>query len=384
MARALPDPNQEFPARTPVRRSFHPLEMIPFFSRWAPGPLRDFVYSFIFNTLIAVVFTALATLFSDSVDLGRQFFVTFVFAQCIGYTIYLIFLVLDAVVAVETRRKAPVRWSYFTVIPVVGCFVGYWVATVVLGFRDTRAEMFTPRGVISILTVALIIAGILIAIFVPRERAARSQARAAAGEARANAAEHEAALARLQLLEAQVEPHFLYNTLAHVVSLVDREPALAKRMLHRLIDLLRATASSAQRSSTLGTQLELLRAYLDLIALRMGPRLAWSIDAPPELAALAIPPMLLQPVVENAIKHGLEPSIAGGRVDVSARRDGSTLVLTVADTGLGVSPTRSADSSGLGLANLRARLSTLFGEAAVLRIADNAPTGTRVTITLPI
>ena len=94
--------------------------------------------------------------------------------------------------------------------------------------------------------------------------------------------------------------------------------------------------------------------------------------------------MLLQPVVENAIKHGLEPSIEGGRVEVSARRDGATLVLTVVDTGLGVSPTRSADSSGLGLANLRARLSTLFGDAASLRIADNAPAGTRVTITLPI
>ncbi|HTQ00379.1 MAG TPA: histidine kinase [Casimicrobiaceae bacterium] len=384
MARAHPDPTPEFPAFTPVRRSFHPLELIPIFSRWSPGPLRDFVYSFIFNTLIALVFTALATLFSDRIELDRQFFVTFVFAQCIGYTIYFIFFVLDAVIPVESRRRPPVRWLYFTVIPVIGCFIGYWIATLLLGFRDTRAEMFTPRGVISILTVALIIAGILIAIFVPRERAARAQVMAAAGEARANAAERAAALARLQLLEAQVEPHFLYNTLAHVVSLVDREPALAKRMLHRLIDLLRATASSAQRSSTLGTQIELLRAYLDLIALRMGPRLAWSIDAPPDLAALGIPPMLLQPVVENAIKHGLEPSIEGGRVEVSARRDGATLVLTVVDTGLGVSPTRSADSSGLGLANLRARLSTLFGDAASLRIADNAPAGTRVTITLPI
>jgi len=384
MARPLPEPTPESPGCTPVRRSFHPLEMIPLFSRWAPGPLRDFVYTFVFNTLVAVLFTTLAALFSDRIDFGRQFSVTFVFAQCIGYTIHLIFLVLDAVIPVDVRRRTAVRWVYFTAIPVVGVFIGYWIATVVLGFRDARADMFTLRGAMSVLTVALIIAAILIAVFVPRERAARAQAKAAAGEARANAAERAVVLARLQLLEAQVEPHFLYNTLAHVVSLVDREPALAKRMLHRLIDLLRATASSAQRSSTLGTQLELLRAYLDLIALRMGPRLAWSIDAPPELASLTLPPMLLQPVVENAIKHGLEPSIEGGRVEIGARRDGATLVLTVADTGLGVPPTRSADSSGLGLANLRARLSTLFGDAASLRIADNAPAGTRVTITLPL
>jgi len=371
------------PATAP-RRSFHPLEMIPFFSRWAPGPLRDFVYSFIFNTLIALVFTALAVLFSDRIDLGRQLWVTFVFAQCIGYTIYVIFLVVDAVVAPEVRRRPAVRWMNFTVIPVIGVFIGYWIATTLMNFQQTRAEMFTLRGVASILTVALIIAGILIAIFIPRERAARMQAQAATEEARANAAERETTVARMQLLEAQVEPHFLYNTLAHVVSLVDSEPALAKRMLHRLIDLLRATATSTQRTMTLATQLDLLRSYLDLIAMRMGPRLAWSIDAPADLAKMPIPPMLLQPIVENAIKHGIEPKVEGGRVDVTARREGDRLVLTVVDTGLGVSSTRSTASTGLGLANVRARLATLFGDRASLAMADNAPAGTRVTITLPL
>jgi len=368
----------------PPRRSFHPLEMIPFFSRWAPSPLRDFIYSFIFNTLIALVFLALAVMFSDSIDIGRQFFVTFVFAQCIGYTIYVIYLVLDVFVAPQTRRTPTMRWLLFILIPVIGVFIGYWIATTLLDFRQTRAEMFTLRGVASILTVALIIAGILIAIFVPRERAARAQAQMAREETRANIAEREATLARMQLLEAQVEPHFLYNTLAHVVSLVDAEPAVAKRMLHHLIELLRATATSAQRTSTLGTQLELLRSYLDLIAMRMGPRLAWSIDVPDELAQLSIPPMLLQPLVENAIKHGLEPSIDGGRVDISARRDAGLLVLTVVDTGLGVAPMRSAGSTGLGLPNVRARLAALFGDAASLRMTDNSPKGTRVTITFPV
>jgi len=368
----------------PPRRSFHPLEMIPFFSRWAPGPFRDFLYSFIFNTLIALVFLALAVMFSDRIDIGRQFFVTFVFAQCIGYTIYVIFLVFDAFVAPEIRRTPTMRWLCFTLIPVIGVFIGYWIATTLLDFRETRAEMFTLRGIASILTVALIIAGILIAIFVPRERAARAQAQMAREEARANAAEREATLARMQLLEAQVEPHFLYNTLAHVVSLVDAQPAVAKRMLHHLIELMRATATSAQRTGTLGAQLDLLRSYLDLIAMRMGPRLAWSIDAPDELARLNIPPMLLQPIVENAIKHGLEPSMDGGRVDISARRDGDALVLSVVDTGLGVAPMRGAGSTGLGLPNVRARLAALFGDAASLRMTDNSPSGTRVTITLPV
>lgn len=367
-----------------TRRGWHPLEMFPYFTRWAPGPLRDFFYSFIWNTLMALVFMAFAALFVEPVDLWRQFVVIFIFSQCIGYAIYLLYLIAEFVTPSAFRRTTPTRWVYFLVIPIIGVYIGYWVATTALDFTATRAEMFTVRGMLSIFVVAAIITGILMAIFVPRDRAARAQVRAAHDEARAIAAEKEATLARMQLLEAQVEPHFLYNTLAHVVSLIDAEPAIAKRMLDRLILLLRATASSANRSSTLGAQLDLLRAYLDLIALRMGPRLAWSIDVAPELASLTIPPMLLQPVVENAIKHGLEPKIAGGRVDVTARRNGEALELTVADTGLGVRATRDPRSTGLGLPNLRARLSALFGSAAALVVADNEPTGTRVTISVPL
>jgi sensor histidine kinase YesM len=204
-------------------------------------------------------------------------------------------------------------------------------------------------------------------------------------EARAVAAEREAALARMQLLVAQVEPHFLYNTLAHVVSLVDTEPAVAKRMLDRLIVLLRATTASATAgTSTLEAQMELLRAYLELIALRMGARLAWAIHVPAELASLPVPPMLLQPIVENAIKHGLEPKIEGGRIDIAAHREGERLVLLVIDSGLGVRATRDPASTGLGLPNLRARLAALYGAAATLTIADHPPTGTRVTITIPV
>jgi sensor histidine kinase YesM len=376
--------SSDLPACPPTRQSWHPLELIPFFARWAPSPLRDFIYSFIFNTMFAVVFTALAALFVDRLDLGAQFIGCFVFSQCIGYSIWFLIIAADAVVPDEFQRTTTMRWVFFVILPVVGSFIGFWLATTLLAQQQARAEMFTWRGILSIVTVSAIIVSILIAIVVPRDRATRAQAKAAHDEARANAAEREATLARLQLLEAQVEPHFLFNTLAHVVSLVDREPAQAKRMLHRLIELLRATATSGERETTLGRQLELLRAYLDLIGMRMGARLAWSVDAPPDLLAMPVPPMLLQPVVENAIKHGLEPKIDGGRVDVIARSDRERLVLTVTDTGLGVAPTRSSASTGIGLANLKARLATQFGPAASVALADNAPAGTRVTIVLPM
>ena len=368
----------------PAPSGTHPLDLFPWFARIPPSRARNFVYTFVFNALLGLVFTALAIMFSERIDLGRQLFVTFVFSQCIGYAIYLMMLVFQAVVSTEFRRSAAGRWLCYLVIPVIGVFVGYWIATTILGFRDTRAEMFTVRGISAISAIAVLIASILIAIFVPRERAMRAQALAAREEARANAAEKEATLARMQLLEAQVEPHFLYNTLAHVVSLVDGDPPVAKRMLHRLIELLRATAASAQEKVTLGRELDLVRAYLDLIAMRMGHRLAWSIDAPQDLLAVEVPPMLLQPVVENAIKHGLEPKLEGGRVDVSARRENGTLVLRVIDTGLGVAATRPSNSTGLGLANLRARLAAAFDGGASLRIADHAPSGTEVAVVLPL
>ena len=362
----------------------HPLDLFPWFARIPPSPVRNFIYTFIFNTLIGLLFTGLALLFSDRIDLGRQLFVTFVFGQCIGYAIYVMMLVFQAAVSNEFRCSSAGRWVCYMAIPVVGVFVGYWIATTLLGFRDTRAEMFTVRGMSAISAIAVLIASILVAIFVPRERAARAQAQAAREEARANAAEKEATLARMHLLEAQVEPHFLYNTLAHVVSLVDADPPLAKRMLHRLIELLRATAATAQSGVTLGRELDLVRAYLDLIEMRMGARLAWSVDAPQDLVTVEIPPMLLQPVVENAIKHGLEPKIDGGRIDVRARREGAKLVLTVVDTGVGISAMRRTDSTGLGLPNLRARLSTVFGAEAAVRLVDHAPSGTEATIVIPL
>ncbi len=372
-----------------TRRPHHPLELIPIFTHWRPGFLRDFVYTFIFNTLMGLLFVALGLVFNDDLTLtrvveGRFLLTQLVIAQCIGFTIYSLIWIVDATV-MRGRSCAPLtRWTTFTVTSLLGAYIGFWIATFVLGIPQPRAELLTWRGVLSVFAVAMIITLVLAAVFIPRERAARAEARAALDAARVSDAEREATLARMQLLEAQVEPHFLYNTLAHVVSLVDAEPSTAKRMLHRLIDLLRATAVAGQQASTIDSQTTLLRAYLDLVGLRMGPRLAWSIEVEPGLADLPIAPMLLQPVVENAIKHGVEPRIEGGRVDVRAQRRGERVVLTVSDTGLGIAPTRDPRSTGIGLANLRSRLAALHGAAASLKLADNVPQGTVVTIELPV
>ena len=363
--------------------SRHPLEMFPVFRRWKCGFWRDIVYTAIWNTMFALVFSAFWLVFDTSTPVVKMLTVNMTFAQCIGYSIHVLFRLTDRLIPISRRSAFAVRATYYAIVPTVGVYAGYWIASVLLGWSDLQVMLLTVRGAMSIVLLSALITCVLLAILIPRERASRAQMRIAQEEARVAAAEKETAIARMQLLSAQVEPHFLYNTLAHVVSLVDAEPSTAKRMLDRLIALLRSTASSANGAATLGSQLDHLRAYLDILALRMGSRLTWTIDVPPELVALPVPPMLLQPVVENAIKHGLEPKVDGGDVTVTARRDGDRLVLTVADTGLGFRALRHSDSTGLGLANLRARLAAMYGTAAALTIVDNAPSGARVTLALP-
>jgi len=360
----------------------HPLELIPFFRRWPQSVVRDLVYTVIWNTLFALFFALLAIAIDPETPLSAALRNSFVFAQCIGFMIYAGFLIGDRIVHKGIHQaRMWVRAVYYAVIPILGVFPGYLLAFWILRWRNGYEWLFAPRSIISIVALSLVLTGLLLLIFVPRERAARAEATIAREQARVAAAEKETTTAQLKLLEAQVEPHFLYNTLANVVSLVDGEPALAKRMIERLIALLRATAAAATGSATLGGQVELLRAYLEILELRMGARLRWRIDLPAELAGLRVPPMLLQPIVENAIRHGLEPKVEGGRIDITAGRDGGGVRLVVRDTGLGFDTARAAD--GIGLANLRARLASAYGEAARLVIEDNAPAGTSVSIWLP-
>lgn len=363
----------------------HPLEVFPFFHRFPPSLPRDVIYTAIWNSLFAVFFTVMSMLLDPKASLADSLRITFVFAQCIGFVIYAAFLVTEKTFGAAIHRASFwVRAAYYAIVTIVGVFPGYLLAFRILQWKGGSEWLFSPHAAVSIILVSLAITAVLLMIFVPRERAARAQAAIAREQARLAAAENEATTARMKLLEAQVEPHFLYNTLAHVISLIDSEPRTAKGMIERLIALLRASAASATGKSTLGVQLELLCAYLEIVALRLGPRLRWRIDVPASLRELAVPPMLLQPIVENAVKHGIEPSLEGGEIAIAASRTGSTLLLTVTDTGRGFRETTSAGSSGIGLANLRARLAGAYGDDASLTIEDVSPHGARVALKMPM
>jgi signal transduction histidine kinase len=371
------------PAPAPPRLQ-HPLEIIPFFQRFPPGRLRNLLYTFLWGALFAVFFTALSLLYLPPARLLRTFGVCMLISTSIAYLMHAVFHVGQRLLrGWPSTASRGARSAYYAIVSVAGVFGGYWIAFTLLQWHDDADSLFSLSGATTVVVVSLFVSGVLVLVFGARERRARAEAAFQAERARVEAVERQFQLARFKLLEAQVEPHFLYNTLANVISLIDQEPATAKRMVERLIDYLRGAAVAAgSGDATLGGQLAMLRAYLDLIVLRMGSRLRYRIDVPPELALLPLPPMLLQPLVENAIKHGLEPKVAGGEVVVSAARVGGDVALVVADDGLGVQPTSRAGSTGIGLANLRQRLATMYGAGAHLIIEDAQP-GTRVTVTLP-
>jgi len=187
--------------------------------------------------------------------------------------------------------------------------------------------------------------------------------------------------ARLQLLQAQVEPHFLFNTLAAVEYLIETAPARAAQMQRHLIEYLRAALPRMrQQSATLGQEVELCASYLKIMQMRMEERLQFDVAVPVGLSSASFPPMMIQSLVENAIQHGLEPKPEGGSVHLRAEvRDGK-LCVTVEDSGMGFSKDAGA---GIGLANIRERLQQLFGATGALTIEPNQPSGTRATITVP-
>lgn len=197
-------------------------------------------------------------------------------------------------------------------------------------------------------------------------------------EARQHASE-----ARLKLLETQLEPHMLFNTLANLRALIATDPPRAQVMLDHMIDYLRATlGASLSPTHTLQAEFDRLRDYLELMLIRMGPRLTYTLELPAELAQHPVPTLLLQPLVENSIKHGLEPKVEGGRITVRARREGEALVLEVLDSGVGLAGA-DKDHAGFGMAQVRERLASTYGADIAIELIASDAGGTRASVRFP-
>jgi signal transduction histidine kinase len=217
------------------------------------------------------------------------------------------------------------------------------------------------------------------------KKRAEAEMQSATAAAERESMQRQLSEARMQAMQAQVEPHFLFNTLASVEHLIETDPPRASKMQRTLIQYLRAVLPQMRENSlvtNLGREVDMVKSYLDLLKMRMEERLTVEIDVPVGLRSAAFPPMMLQSMVENAIKHGLECKPEGGHLAVRAEIVDSRLRVTVADDGVGFGVMPS-QGTGLGLSNIRERLQLLHGEAGKLHIAANSPSGVIATIEVP-
>lgn len=360
----LSNPPAAAPGATPVQ------------ARITPGMfLRHFALLLLFNSAIAVALALPA-----GKPLGEQM----VYAQAIGLSIWLFIDFGRLLLQPDPRTGWPhgPRGVALVVAGIVGGFVlGTTVGDAWAGRSTWALWTANPQRLAGYVAVGLLFGVMGSLFFYARGQLEFHRAQQAA-------LERDATLARLALLQSQLEPHMLFNTLANLRVLIELDAPRAQAMLDRLIAFLRATltASRAQTAHALSAEFERLADYLALMGLRMGERLSVRLDLPNELRGCPVPPLLLQPLVENAIRHGLEPQVGAGRLEVQARREGGDLLLCVRDTGVGLREASPATAgTGFGLQQVRERLHTLFGERAALKVApaDDDEGGTLAQIRLP-
>ena len=344
------------------------------------GPVwLKLVWMLLFCSACAVFFTLLGyALDSDRARWNgvsgwwNRYQINVVVSLCIGISIRTMFYLGHRILGLERIQHLSglPRVLYFNLLPLSGVVIGSSVGVALTGQGiSLRQVVGDPQSMVASLLITLSITAGFFLVF--------------SAQARRLKAEKSAAEARLRLLQGQIEPHFLFNTLANVVSLMDYDTPRAKLMLETFTDYLRASLTGLRQDQvSLGGELQLVEHYLNLMKVRMEDRLNFEIDCEPLLREASIPPLLLQPLVENAIHHGLEPQVDGGTIRISARLQQADLVIEVSDDGMGLGHTSRRPGAGVALANLRERLQAKYGANASLTLQAGNP-GTRVTLRLP-
>ncbi|MEM7704292.1 MAG: histidine kinase [Pseudomonadota bacterium] len=296
---------------------------------------------------------------------------------CVGFSITAAFTLL------QTRLEQMLGpWLSAASLIVVGVVSGLMISGA-LRYGDPLILIVANPGTL-LLCLALGIGGYL--VVGTRGRLLQSRVRIAELERTQAQQAQQLAENQLKLLQAQIEPHFLFNTLGNIQGLIDSDPATAQHLVEKLTALLRRSLTQTRtKLISLRQESELVRDYLAIQVIRMGGRLTFEIELAPDVEGLSIPPLLLQPLVENAITHGIEPRKGPGHVSVIARRDRGSLQLRVVDNGVGLTPTGSpASGTGTALANIRARLQALYDGDATLRLLENPPAGVCAELRLPV
>jgi LytS/YehU family sensor histidine kinase len=308
---------------------------------------------------------------------GTKFIISLIFSQCIGIS--------SAACVIAAIKFFKVPKLSFQIAGIITAMIVGAVIGIAAGYAAVRFivpvvmpsvlpdEKYKFHG--TNLLYALLFGSIISYIFISLQKISDEKIKRLE-------VEKNSAVTEIKLLQSQMEPHFLFNSLSNVIGLIDPDPEKAKRMLESFTTFLRASLVTARSETiTLSQEMDVVRNYLDIFAIRMGDRLRYSIDIPDSLCAFHVPPLLVQPLVENAVKHGLEPSIRGGELLVQVRRRGDSVRIVVADSGMGITETSSGN--GIGLENIKKRLDLIYNGRAGLVFEENKPTGVKAVIELP-
>jgi sensor histidine kinase YesM len=310
-------------------------------------------------------------LIDDDVSLGVSF--------CIGWSINLAFVGLD-------RVLIPIFGPYLVPIPITA--IGLAMGLLLAGSLVVGSPLFFFTGNYFTLSAGVFSGIVGFLIFSTRERFRQAQAELAQANAETARQERLVNETELKLLQAQIEPHFLFNTLSNIASLIHKDPDTAEKTLLNLTTLLRATLDRTRSQiTTLRQELQIAVAYLDIQATRMHGRLTYAIDEYQtpglDMGDLALPPLIVQPLIENAVKHGIEPKEAGGHINVRVTKNDTTLTIAVEDNGQGIPATGAVRDDRTGLQNVRDRLSALYDSAA-LTIIEPPGGGVHAVISIPL
>ncbi len=348
-------------------RSYPPQDPPPLHFTVTPVKIISIIIA---NTLIA--------LFVVAIYPEGRFIISFIYSQCIGISI-----ATCSIAAINyfkfKKTSLPIHILLITAPVVIGAVIGIEIGEVALHFAFPGVAALPPDRKYAMyrsnLVIALLFGAIISYVFISLQKLSDEKIKRLEME-------KNAVVTEIKLLQSQMEPHFLFNTLSNVIGLIDHDPGKARRMLESFTAFLRASFMTARNETiTLAQEMDVVRNYLELFAVRMGGRLRYTIDIPASLEGFRVPPFLVQPLVENAVKHGLEPSISGGELLITGTRDGDVVRITVADSGLGIN--ELSPGNGIGLENIKKRLDLVYNGHARLVFEENKPTGVKAVIEVP-
>ena len=330
--------------------------------------LRSFSYTAVFNTAIAIFLTFL--------KFGGGFVDNFIMSQCIGMSICACILLVHFLFK---SAKPFILMAAVFIAMIIGSVIGTLLGTLASGIGTSI--FFQKHSLFQMIILGIVFGAIISYFIISRETISATKTLVQEEKIKRLISEKKAVESNLRLLQAQIEPHFLFNTLSNIVSLLETDLEKGKYMLEDLIHYLRTSLSKTRSdTTTIGQEIEMIRSYMNIFKVRMGKRLRYQVDVPDSIKDIPFPPRLIQPLVENAIKHGLEPKIEGGEVFIRGEENEEILRLEIADTGVGF---YEESDPGTGLSNIRERLQSIYGDKGRLILEDNRPCGLKAIIEVP-